>query len=56
MVQMELYNIRDPPWRGDRKFVRENTVAVLAIYVTIFNQYIYKNILPQITSRTSLLR
>ena len=29
-VQMELYSIRTLPWRGDRKFVRENTVAVLS--------------------------
>ena len=43
MVQMELYNIRDPPLRGDRKFVRESTVAIWAIYVTIFNQYIQKH-------------
>ena len=27
MIQVELYNVRDPPWRGDRKFVRENTIA-----------------------------
>ena len=40
MVQMKLYNIRDPLWRGDQKFVRESTVAVWAIFVTIFNQYI----------------
>ena len=26
--QRELYNGRDFPWIGDRKFVRENTVAV----------------------------
>ena len=23
MVQMELYNMRDPPWREEEKFVRE---------------------------------
>jgi len=23
IVQRELYNTKDPPWRGDRKFVRE---------------------------------
>ena len=28
MVQMKLYNIRDPLWRGDQKYVRESTVAV----------------------------
>ena len=43
MVQMELYNIRDPPWKGDQKFVRESTVVVWTIYVTIFNQYIQEH-------------
>ena len=28
IIQMELYNIRDPSRRGDQKFVRESTVAV----------------------------
>ena len=28
IVQMELYNVRDPPWKGDQKFVRESTVAI----------------------------
>ena len=43
MVQIELYNVRDPPWRGDQKFVRESTLAVQAIYVTIFHQYIQEH-------------
>ena len=29
--------------RGDQKFVRENTVAVWTISVTIFNQYILEH-------------
>ena len=40
MIQMKLYNIRDSSRREDQKFVRESTVAVWAIFVTIFNQYI----------------
>ena len=27
MVRAELYNVRDPPWRGDRKFVRESILT-----------------------------
>ena len=43
MVKMELYNVRDPPLRGDQKFVKESTIAVWAILVTIFNQYIQEH-------------
>ena len=28
MVQMELYNVKDSPWRGDQKFVRESALVV----------------------------
>ena len=40
MVQMELYNVRDPPWKGEEKFVKESALIVRAIYVMIFHQYI----------------
>ena len=28
IVQKELYNVRDPPWIGDRKKREESTVAI----------------------------
>ena len=40
---MELYNIRDPQWKGDQKFVRESTLVAWAIYVTIFHQHIQEH-------------
>ena len=43
MVQMELYNVKDPPWKGEEKFVKESTLTVRAIYVTIFHQYIQEH-------------
>ena len=43
MVKMELYNVRDPPQRGDQEFVKESIIAVWAIFVTIFNQYIQEH-------------
>ena len=43
MVQMELYNVRDPQWKGKEKFVKESTLTVRAIYVTIFHQYIQEH-------------
>ena len=44
MVQMELYNVRDLPWKGEEKFVKESTLTIRAIYVTIFHQYIQEHI------------
>ena len=32
MVQNELYNVRDPPWKGSEK-QRKNTVAIKIILV-----------------------
>ena len=43
IVQRELYNVRDPPWKRDWKFVRKRTIAVWIIAVTIFNQYILEH-------------
>ena len=28
IVQKELYNVKDPPWIEDRKFIEESTVAI----------------------------
>ena len=33
----ELYNVRDPPWIGDRKKGEESTVASKIVFVTISN-------------------
>ena len=43
IVQRELYNVRDPPWRRNWKFVRKRTIAAWIIAVTIFNQYILEH-------------
>ena len=36
IVQRELYNVRDPPWRRDRRIERESTVVIKAVSVTNF--------------------
>ena len=28
IVQIELYNRRDPPWIGDQKIIEESTIAI----------------------------
>ena len=28
IIQREPYNVRDPPWRGDRKNYKRNTIAI----------------------------
>ena len=33
----ELYNVRDPPWIGDRKKGEESNVASKIVFVTISN-------------------
>ena len=43
MVRTELYNVRGPSWREGGKFGGEGTVAVWAIFVTVFNQYIQEH-------------
>ena len=44
IIKKELYNVRDPPWRRDWKFVRESIVTTWTISVTFFNQYILEHI------------
>ena len=44
IIKKELYNVRDSPRRGDRKFVRESIVTTWTIFVTFFNQYILEHI------------
>ena len=43
MVRMELYNVRGLSWREEGKFGGEGTVAVGALFVTVFNQYIQEH-------------
>ena len=28
MIQKKLYNVRDPPWKGDRKREKKNSIAI----------------------------
>ena len=35
--EKEQYNIRDPPWIGDRKKGEERTVASKIVFVTVSN-------------------
>ena len=44
IIGRELYNRRDSPWRGDKKFKGKNTVATQTILATISNQYILEHI------------
>ena len=41
IIGRELYNVRDPWQRRDRRFIRESTVAAWTIFVTILNLYKY---------------
>ena len=48
---MELYNVRDPPGRRDRKIYRENTIATKTIIVSKFKRNIHEDHFPRILPR-----
>ena len=54
MVQRELYNIRDPPWGGDRKKKR-NTVTIKNQTCNRASRLIYRNQSPRTLLRIFLL-
>ena len=44
---MELYNVRDPPGRGDQKICRENTIATRTEIVSKSKRTIFNNHSPR---------
>ena len=55
IIWRELYNVRDPPWRGDRKIYKENTVATRTEIVSKSKGTIFKNHSPWISPRKDFL-
>ena len=40
MTQGGIYNVRDPPWEGDWKNKKKNTVAIWVVSISNWNQFI----------------
>ena len=56
IVQKELYNVRDPPWIGDQKNHKRNTVAIKnQLYNQICRDYIRIDLLGLCRGQLSLI-